>query len=289
MARPERIFARTEEHTLLSPVSAASEFSELAPSPPLRRHVERIRLGHERIPPGQTVVERVIPDGAVHVLFHLATPTAAHAAEVAGPSSRAELITMSGTVEAVGVQLRPGGVLALLGVPAGELAGRSVDLASLWGRDATTIVERLAATPRHLRAPLLEQILVERLARASTAADPHRGAALAMRRIADTGGRLPVAELAAGLGVGERRLEQVFHAHVGLSPKAASRLMRFRAAVDLLQRTPRPSWTDIACDAGYYDQAHLVRDWKAVSGLAPTAFAASAGFGSVQDEPRRRR
>jgi AraC-like DNA-binding protein len=287
MARPERIFARTEEHTLLSPLSAASEFVELTPSPPLRRHVDRIRLGHERIPPGQTVVERVIPDGAVHLLFHLAHPTAAHAAEVAGPSSSAAIITMTGIIESIGVQLRPGGVTALLGVPAAALAGRSVGLASLWGDGAATIVERLAAAPRHRRAPLLEQLLLDRLARAT--ADPHRGAALAMRRIATTGGRLRVGELAGELGVGERRLEQVFRDHVGLSPKAASRLMRFRAAVDLLQRTPRPSWADLAHDAGYYDQAHLVRDWKAVSGLAPTAFAASAGFGSVQDEPRRRR
>jgi AraC-like DNA-binding protein len=286
MARPERIFARTEEHTLLSPLSAASEFIELVPSPPLRRYIDRIRLGHERIPPGQTVVERVIPDGAVHVLFHLASSTGAHAAEVAGPSSTAELIAMTGTVEAVGLQLRPGGVAAVLGVPAAELAGRSVDLASLWGPAAATIVERLAGAPRHLRAPLLEHILHQRLARA---ADPHRGAALAMRRIATTGGRLRVGDLAGELGVGERRLEQVFRDHVGLSPKAASRLMRFRAAVDLLQQTPRPSWADLAHDAGYYDQAHLVRDWKAVSGRSPSAFAAGAGFGSVQDEPRRRR
>jgi AraC-like DNA-binding protein len=287
MARPERIFARTEEHTLLSPPSAASQLVEVTPATPLRRYVDRIRLGYERIPAGQVVVERVIPDGAVHLLFNFASDPSSGAADVTGASGTAEVIELRGTIEGVGVQLRPGAVAAILGVPASEVAGRPVDLAALWGREAAAILDQLAATPRAARARLIERLLLARLAR--TEPDPHRGAYLAMQHITRTGGRLSVAALASHLGVGERRLEQIFHTHVGMSPKAAARLTRFRAAVDLLQRTPRPSWADIATSAGYYDQAHLVRDWKHITGLAPTAFTATAGFGSVQDTPARRR
>jgi AraC-like DNA-binding protein len=287
MAGPERIFARTEEHTLLSPASPGIDLSELTPTPRLRRYVDRLRLGYERIPDGQTVVERVIPDGAIHLLFNSGDCTGL-VAEVTGATTTAAVITLRGTIAGVGVQLRPGGVAAILGVPAGELAGRTVHPSDLWGRDADHALEQLAAAPHgRRRAHLIERLLLERLAR--TQPDPHRGADLAMQHVTDTGGRLSVAALARHLGVGERRLEQIFHSHVGMSPKAAARLARFRAAVDLLQRTPRPSWAEIATSAGYYDQAHLVRDWKRITGLAPTAFTATAGFGSVQDAPARRR
>ncbi|HEX2204306.1 MAG TPA: helix-turn-helix domain-containing protein, partial [Longimicrobium sp.] len=104
----------------------------------------------------------------------------------------------------------------------------------------------------------------------------------AVRRIEASGGRVRVRELAQGLGVGERRLEQLFARQVGLSPKAMCRIARFRAAVALLQRDPERAWTDVAYDRGFYDQSHLVHEFRALSGLAPGDFRAR-GCGFFQD------
>jgi transcriptional regulator GlxA family with amidase domain len=105
----------------------------------------------------------------------------------------------------------------------------------------------------------------------------------ALRRITRAAGNLRVRELAAGLGLSDRRLEQIFHLHVGLSPKAACRLARFRGTLDLLAQPKRPTWAEIALDGGFSDQSHLVNEFRALTGLAPRDFEQRAGFGFLQD------
>jgi AraC-like DNA-binding protein len=286
----ERIFVHTEDESRLWPPAEApaGAYEAVLPSPRLRGHVERIHQGHERIPPDRPVEERVLPDGAVHLIFNLGDPPpvvgggASAASEAVGASCEAAVVRMAGSVEQVGVRLRPGGVAPLLGLPAGEVAGRVVTLEDLWGPRAGEALERLAAAPRGAaRVAALERILSERLAPGDPG--PNALAAEAVRLVAAAGGRIRVRGLAAALGVGERRLEQIFHAHVGLSPKTACRLARFRAAVTLLRREPSLSWTRIALRCGFYDQSHLVNEFRAVSGLAPGVFRERAGFGFLQD------
>jgi transcriptional regulator GlxA family with amidase domain len=78
--------------------------------------------------------------------------------------------------------------------------------------------------------------------------------------------------VAEAVGVGERRLQQLFNAHVGLTPRAWLRLQRLRACLRVLRESPRPSWAQMALDAGYYDQAHLVNDFRALCGVTPTEY-----------------
>jgi AraC-like DNA-binding protein len=222
------------------------------------------------------VTERVLPDGGVHLLFNLGDPpaapgTKAAACEALGARVEPVIIHMAGWVEQVTVTLRPGGMAALLGVPAAELAGGEVPLDALWGSRADQAAERLAAVPPGpARAAVLHAVLREALAPRASRADP--AAAAAVRLIEATRGRIRVRELAAAIGVGERRLGQIFDRGVGLSPKAMCRLARFRATVSLLRADPRRPWTDLAYDCGYYDQSHLVHEFQALAGLAPGDF-----------------
>jgi transcriptional regulator GlxA family with amidase domain len=161
-----------------------------------------------------------------------------------------------------------------------------VPLDALWGALAAETRERLAAAPRGAgRVTVLEDALRERLRRASPAV-PARGCAAtaeAARLIARSDGRRSVRDLAATVGIGERRLEQLFHAHVGLSPKAASRLARFRASVRVLRHEPALRWSAIAHACGFADQAHLTHEYRALTGLTPRAFRERLGFGFPQD------
>ena len=112
----------------------------------------------------------------------------------------------------------------------------------------------------------------------------------ALRRIEGAGGDLRVRDLAAGLGLSDRRLEQLFHWHVGLSPKAACRLARFRTSVELLVDTPHPqpqrSWAEIALASGFSDQSHLVNEFRALTGLGATRLPAPGRF-RISPRPRR--
>ncbi|HEX2190754.1 MAG TPA: helix-turn-helix domain-containing protein [Longimicrobiaceae bacterium] len=289
-ATAERLFVHTEEESRLWPPAEtpAEAYRAVLPCVRLRGLVERVHLGREWIPPERAVEERVLPDGAVHLIFNLGVPPRTvgggvpAACEALGANCEPAVILMAGHVEQVGVRLRPGGLAPLLGVPAGELAGRPVALEELWGARAGEALERLAAAPPGpARVAAVEDVLVER----AGAGDPRPQAvaAEAVRRIGASGGRMRVRDLAAGLGVGERRLAQLFHAHVGLTPKAACRLARFRATLSLLQREPGLPWSRVALRCGFYDQSHLVNEFRALAGLSPTAFRERAGFGFLQD------
>ena len=291
----ERTFLAADGDAVLlapSPV-AASAYHALTPAPALHEHVDRMHLGDERVAAEAAFDERVLPDGAVQLVFNFgdipaivgdrsAPPLAGDAMAVVGAACAAAVIRMAGHVQGAGVRLRPGGVAAVLGVPAGELAGRSVPLEALWGAAAHELLERLAGMPHGpRRMAVLERVLLQRIRRAGAA--PHAGAAEAVRRIRQAGGRITVRELAATLGVGERRLEQLFHQHVGLPPKAACRLARFHASVRLLRREPARRWSEIAHHAGFADQPHLVHEFRALAGLTPRDFRARLGFGFPQD------
>jgi AraC-like DNA-binding protein len=277
----ERTFLSTRDDALLlAPAAEPSAYECVRPSPALAPFVERIDLGRETVPWDAGVEERVLPDGAAHLIFNFGDVPAVvgradaplHAVQAIGPTRSATVIRMAGRVEAIGVRLRPGGVAALLGAPAGELTDRGVPLGALWGSDAHEAHERLAAAPHGAaRAAVLEELLLRRL---RGTRDDSGIAAAAVRRIDACGGAVTVRTLADEMGVGERRLEQLFHRHVGLTPKAACRLARFHASVRAMRRDPARRWSEIAHLCGYADHAHLVHDFRAFAGLAPTELRA---------------
>ena len=82
----------------------------------------------------------------------------------------------------------------------------------------------------------------------------------------------PLRELAANLGVTLRTLERRVKEHTGLGPKPLQRVLRFRNALRLLEDTRRGDWTGAAIRAGYYDQAHLIREFRGFAGMAPTVY-----------------
>ena len=98
--------------------------------------------------------------------------------------------------------------------------------------------------------------------------------------IAASGGQQPLREVAAAVGVGERRLQQLFHAHVGLSPRAWGRLARLHACLRALRRQPAPAWAEVALESGFYDQSHLANEFRALCGVTPTEFMGHAISGS---------
>src|SRR5690606_30535227 len=107
-----------------------------------------------------------------------------------------------------------------------------------------------------------------------------RAAQRAASLIATSGGQLALRAVADAVGVGERRLQQLFHAHVGLSPRAFRRLSRMHACLRALRVRPRPGFAQLAAETGYYDQAHLANEFRALSGLTPNAFLERAVSGS---------
>jgi methylphosphotriester-DNA--protein-cysteine methyltransferase len=241
-------------------------------SAPLHGHVSQVLAYRETLPVGQTVTERVLPDGAVRLMFDFAdSPSNGPSVRVAGASTSPTILRLSGRLEGLSVALQPGAAAAVLGMPAGEIEGHALPLRAIWGIEVPALASRMAEAGSDAeRAALLMAALQRRLA---TSASQHQQRAhRAARLVAGAQGRLSLRQAAAAVNIGERRLQQLFFEHVGLSFRAWTRLSRLHACLRLIRQQATPAWVEVAVDAGFYDQAHLANEFRALCGLSPTLF-----------------
>ncbi|MFJ2581601.1 helix-turn-helix domain-containing protein [Kitasatospora aureofaciens] len=205
-----------------------------------------------------------------------AQPPGTYATLLGGLHTAPALITHDGRQSGVQIAVHPLAARALFGLPAVELAGIDVPAEEVLGRLGPRLREQLqAAADWSERFALLDAALL-RAARPSGQVPPEVGRAWqALRR---SGGRLPVAALARETGWSARHLQERFRRETGLTPKAAARVIRFDRARHLLTASARPPrLAELAARCGYFDQAHLAREFRALAGSAPSAWLAAEG------------
>lgn len=226
------------------------------------------------------VGHRVLPDGCMDVLFDFNGP---NSAAVIGTMTQALLVRSSGAVDLLGVRFRPGGPAAFLSCDAAELVNGRADLTAFWGALATELWEQLAESPPKERLRRLRAFLE---ARVTGGGDPF--VRHCVQRIQATRGELRLPEIERSTGLTLRQIERKFSRQLGISPKLFARVVRFGAVMDAAERSLAPDWGRIAAEFGFADQPHLVREFKAFTGLTPTSFQAEAqaareDVGFVQD------
>lgn len=174
----------------------------------------------------------------------------------------------------VGVAFRPGGAATFMAMPAFVLAEPMIDLDDVWGVGAAASLRDRLLVQRNPQARLnvLEQTLIERLAHRL---DPEPGLDYAISAL-DRG--MPVGALADRLGVASSTLHRRFRAAVGLAPKPFARIRRVQRVI---QHVTGPTsaapadpvdWASVAVTHGYFDQAHLINDFRAVTGVSPGGY-----------------
>jgi AraC-like DNA-binding protein len=261
--------------------SIAMSYRSYTPAPPLGDFVDRFwhydgyapSHRRERILPSGTV-ELVINRGDDEVrIYHPAQPEHCKrfsGALVSGAYRGSFVIDSEQQASIMGVHFKPGGAFPFLGPPAGELVDAHVDLETLWGPSAVELRERLcaAATPEE-RFRLLEAALAAHLFRPL---EHHGAVSMALAAFGRTDAGAKVRDVARRVGLSQRRFIQVFTAEVGLTPKLFCRVQRFQRARALVRRANAPDWARLAAAAGYFDQSHLIRDFRAFSGLSPTEY-----------------
>jgi transcriptional regulator GlxA family with amidase domain len=170
----------------------------------------------------------------------------------------------------IGVHFKPGGAFPLLDFPAGEFANTHVDLRAVWGPSAADLRERLCALTRPKeQIQLLERALLTRL---SDHGCRHTAVEHALDILTRSGGRARVRDIAQAVDLSQRRLIEVFAHEVGLRPKQFGRVQRFQRALALARNATIVEWAQLAVDCGYFDQAHLIRDFVEFSGVSPADY-----------------
>lgn len=208
--------------------------------------------------------ELLMPTGRAQIVIGIAD--SAPGALIQGPMSAAAEIDTAMQRRAVGVAFSPGGLAPFVGGPVGELADVRVELGAEWGRRGSSVVSDLGELGDAAAiSTRIEEELVGRIAHGD-AAEVDPVVVEAAHRLRGGDG---VGEVASALGVDRRVLASRFRSVVGLGMKRYSRVCRFERALRETRRPAAPSLADIAARAGFADQAHMTREFTALSGLTP--------------------
>ncbi|WP_394817741.1 helix-turn-helix domain-containing protein [Streptomyces doebereineriae] len=228
---------------------------------------------------------RLVPTGRATLLISLAEPfsqvrrlgvpdagSGNIGSLVVGLEDRPAICTHPGGQEAIRVEFTPLGAYRLFGLPMSELTNLAVGIRDVLGPEAGVLVERMAATPDWAaRFDLLDAAL---LARLEHGPQPTPEVGHAWQLLAGSAGAVPIARIAAEVGWSQGYLTRRFTQQIGLTPKTSARVLRFRHAVALLGRGAT-SLTEISMACGFYDQAHLNREFRAIAGTTPGQMVAS--------------
>jgi AraC-like DNA-binding protein len=209
-----------------------------------------------------------IPRPEIHLAIRLGPPV--HTGldvHALGVRQSAHRKVIRGGQRIVMARLRLGAHEAVLGVQASAITGRIVALEDLWGDAATRrLFARLGDTRNTVEAALvLETAIAERLAITNGRRPGTQLALDAAHRLTSAS----VSAVAVDLGVSERHLRRVFREAFGVSPKAFAKLARFHRALRAAREDGHSSWASIAATAGYYDQAHLITEFRKIAGATP--------------------
>lgn len=235
-------------------------------------------------------IHRGLPSPYVTFIFSLDGPvvTGATAEEATGPDALRHEVLVGGLVTRpayvvqpatqAGVQLavHPLAARALFGVPARELNVLALDAGDVLGPDVRRIGEQLqAAGPWSTRFRLVQGYLRRRLDDGRFG-HPRAEVVEAWTWMARFRGTGSMDGLARHVHLSGRQLRTLFDREVGMSPKQVSRLMRFDHAKQTITQAVHAGGpldlTSVALRAGFYDHAHLDRDFAALTGTSPTAW-----------------
>jgi len=252
------------------------KYRQFTPAPQVAQFVECYWTLDDSAP-APAAVQRVVPDGTCELVVNRGRPfeqfvdgewrlqpSAFLAGQITGPL----LLRPSGAASVIGIRFRPHGAQHLFRTRMDELTGTMcplADLSPLLSREFDRVVESDSMDPVTINRALLQH---------DRGAQPDSLLAEAVRRMIACGGVLELARLAGQLGISLRQFERRFRAAAGISPKLFCRMQRFQRVFQAIERGT-PNWVSVALDCGYFDQAHLIRDFRAFAGKPPSVFFAA--------------
>jgi len=258
------------------------EYIGRVPAPPLDRFVDDVYCmagvpRHRRL--------SVPPMPSAHLFVNLAGPVRVRDSDAGVPSAvftdgwfmgvwtRRYVIEFSSAVLVAGVHFKPWGMAGFVGLSSADFRDRWVPADAVWGRTWDRARDRIAeaATTTDMLDTLEDEL------RRRLVSVPPRGLELVQHtagRLAATWGGIPVSALTDGAGVSGNHLAAQFKSHLGVTPKHVARIYRFARLILSVEGRGPVDWAALAHASGYYDQAHMSREFKDFTGYSPTDYLA---------------
>jgi AraC-like DNA-binding protein len=223
-------------------------------------------------------LERILPSGMAHLMINLAEDQfrtysgpdcrldqSTRGAVFVGPHGHSTILDTREFHWLIAVEFRVGGAAPFLPVPLDELTNQAASLSEFWGLDGQLLREQLldAPTPQQ-KLRLLESAMLQQFS------VPTDSIIVQATNLLDSG--LSVRDTATELGILPRTFIRRFREQIGLTPKRFMRIRRMQRVLRAAGLTERPDWCEVAGRLGFSDQAHLIHDFRELTGITPTAY-----------------
>jgi AraC-like DNA-binding protein len=252
------------------------DFQLIHPSPALAPYVKNYWLLKTA---GDSAVARTVPTGMMSLIFHRGNRllsvhenTIHPRAFLSGQERTFADLQYDGQVDMISVVFRPAGVRAFFDLPVNRLTGLRLTAGDMEDRELAALENSLTGTGDDgMCILLIERFLLRRLTRLAE----HN-----LKRIETTvrlidSGETNVTALAGTACLSRKQFDRIFSEYVGARPKEFSRTIRFQRALYKLETGPQISWAALAADCGYFDQSHMIREFRALSGYTPGEYLAA--------------
>lgn len=224
--------------------------------------------------------ERVFPDGCIELIFHSGdlfkkydSQTQSHIQPrsfIHGQIKKCIEIEPTGETKIFSVRFQPGGLQRFIDFDVDELTDKTLSVAEIWNAEGNaTEKAMLSAKTDAAKIETIENFLLSRLGKSKR---HDTDVEYCVNELVQTHGSASIDAFAATLHIGKRQLERKFVAGVGLSPKMLARILRFQHTLQLIENHEFESFTKVAYDGGFYDQAHFIKDFRQFTGLNPKKY-----------------
>jgi AraC-like DNA-binding protein len=209
-------------------------------------------------------VQETLPHPNVHVVFEKGNSM------LGGVFTEKFSRLLEGQSQVFGIKFKPGGFRPFLDAPVSSIANRLVPVKSIFGKDADALEEVLisASDEDEMIAAANEFFMLR-------APEPDKTMLVAgnlVERILREPDIKTVDDLAERTGIGKRSLQRIFNEYVGINPKWVIRRYRLHELVERLDSGAQIDWAQLALELGYFDQAHLINDFKSIVGRTPVQY-----------------
>lgn len=274
------------------------KFYVVEPSPILRPYVKNYWLLKTA---AGAEVARTVPTGMMSLIFHRGyrLKSMRDGGEhprvfLSGHESTFDDLQYAGQVDMISVVFRPAGVRAFFNLPMNEIEGLRVTAGDLEDRGLAGLEEALQESS-HLEKVfrdgagddracigMIERFLMGRLAQSAGHNLQRSGHSFAehnIKRIEAAVGLIgagcnDIVSLADTACLSTRQFQRIFAEYTGATPKEYARIIRFQRALHFMEREAGASLTELAYKCGYYDQSHMIRDFRTLSGYTPGEYLA---------------
>lgn len=239
-------------------------YKEIKPPPNLRHYIKCLWY-FDRLTGSEKSTNRVIPDNCIDIIFDYSETDNVKCFAI-GMMTRSIL---SDRTRVLGIRFYAGTPISIFKVPLNELTDKYVDLKLLLNNSHYELVKNILDIPFDVHLSNTPDQIIRPLITESRGLNPI--VTQAVRKIVSMKGSERITRLSKDLDISRQYLSRLFETHVGITPKQFARIERIQSLIKSISTNSEMNidWASLACSQGYYDQSHLISDFRTVAGITP--------------------